>query len=356
MNKQFLDFGLFTPILILVVLSLATLFSINLVLFRNQLFYVVVSLIAFLIFSRGNYYILRLSALPIYLISLFILTLVLLLGFETRGAVRWIEIFGIQIQFSEIFKPFLLISLCAFIADKQKTGKYLFAAGLFTLPIAFLIYRQPDLGNAFVYIGVVVLLLMVVGFPVRWFLGGILLLAILSPILWNFLHEYQRNRVLTFFNMSYDPLGVSYNAVQSIIAVGSGSFFGKGLSQGTQSSLRFLPERHTDFIFATLSESLGFVGTMLVIMCFGILLFRIYKLIIQTDSTFVKTFYAGAFLVFLIHFFVNVGMNLGIMPIVGITLPFMSYGGSSMLSNFIILGLVASMKKDQKNTQVLEIR
>lgn len=356
MNRQFLDFGLLTPVLILVVLSLTTLFSINPILFRSQLIYFLISLVAFFIFSRANYHILRLSPLPIYIGSLFILTFVLFLGFESRGAVRWIEFLGIQIQFSEILKPFLLIALCAHISNKARTGKTLFVIGLLLFPIAFLIYRQPDLGNALVYVGVVVLLLITFGFPLRWFIGGVLFLTMLSPLIWNFLHDYQRNRVLSFFNAGNDPLGISYNAVQSVIAVGSGNFLGKGFSQGTQSSLRFLPERHTDFIFATLSESLGFIGGAIVIMCFGMLLFRIYKIILQTDDPFTKTFSAGSFLLFLIHFFVNVGMNVGLVPIVGITLPFVSYGGSSMLSNFIILGLLVSMKNDQKNTQVLEIR
>lgn len=356
MNKQFLDFGLLTPVLILVVVSLATLFSINPVLFRGQCAYFLISLAAFLFFSQTHYYALRYYALPIYIASLILLVFVLFVGFESRGAVRWIDIFGLQIQFSEILKPFLLVSLCAYISDKPRSGKYLFIAGLLLLPIAVLIYRQPDLGNALVYIGTATLLLIVFGFPFRWFLGGLLFFALMSPIMWSVLHGYQRERIVTFFNKDHDPLGVSYNAVQAIIAVGSGNFLGKGLSQGTQSSLRFLPERHTDFIFATISESLGFIGASVVIICFVFLLFKISTLFTQTEDVFAKTFCAGAFCLFLLHFFVNIGMNLGLVPIVGITLPFMSYGGSSLLSNFILLGLLSSIRKDQKNANVLEIK
>ena len=356
MSKQFLDFGLLTPVLILVVLSLATLFSINPMLFRSQCIYFLVSLFAFFFFSQTQYYVLRFWVLPIYIGSLIILAFVLFLGFESRGAVRWIDVFGLQIQFSEILKPFLLVSLCAYISDKPRSGKYLLITCLLLLPIAFLIYRQPDLGNALVYVGTAALLLIVFGFPLRWFLGGLGILGLLSPIMWNFLQGYQRDRVLTFFNKSNDPLGISYNAVQAIIAVGSGSFLGKGLSQGTQSALRFLPERHTDFIFATLSESLGFIGAACVIVCFVLLLFKIYTLFTQTEDVFAKTFCAGVFLLFLLHFFINVSMNIGIVPIVGITLPFMSYGGSSLLSNFILLGLLSSIRKEQRNANVLEIR
>ena len=356
MKKWSLDFGLLTPVLILVVLSLTTLFSINTALFRSQLIYSIISLVAFFFFSNVQLNVLRHYSLPFYLLSFISLVILLIIGFESRGSVRWFEFFGIQVQFSEIYKPFLLLSLASFIADKQKSGGLFLRALLFLLPLAFLIYKQPDLGNALVYVGVVTLTLLMSGFSLVWYGVSLVSFLLLSPLLWQFLHDYQRQRVLTFLQPSSDPLGTSYNAVQAVIAVGSGMFLGKGLSQGTQSTLRFLPERHTDFIFATISESLGFVGGVVVILSFLFLFYRIYRIVESTQDEYTKIFCFGAFSLLLIQFFVNIGMNIGLLPIVGITLPFVSYGGSSLLSNFILLGLLQAIGKESRNNDFLEIR
>ncbi len=353
----FIDWGLLTPVIILVILSLATLFSVNTSFFTTQLLYVIFSFLAFLFFSHINYKIIPTYALPIYITSIVALVFVLFLGFESRGAVRWIDIFGFRMQFSEIFKPFLLISLATFLAERKNSSLKTFVSCMgFLLPVAWLIYFQPDLGNALIYMGVTVATLIVFGFPLLWFGISIIFLLALLPIFWQFLHEYQKQRVMTFFSPSSDPLGTSYNAIQAMIAVGSGLFFGKGLGQATQSILRFLPERHTDFIFATLSESFGFFGGMVVILSFAFLLYRIFSLFLHVDDTFRKLFCAGAFFLLLIQFFINIGMNIGLVPIVGVTLPFVSYGGSSILSNFILLGFLSSFSANIKNKDVLEIR
>jgi len=195
----------------------------------------------------------------------------------------------------------------------------------------------------------------VFGFPFRFFFLGLVFLSILSPIFWRFLHDYQRQRILTFLNPS-DPLGLSYNAIQSVIAVGSGMLLGRGLGLGTQSGLRFLPERHTDFIFATLSEELGLIGAVLLIITFTFLLYKIFAIFRGQDELFSKTFSAIAFSLIFLQFFVNIGMNIGILPIVGITLPFVSYGGSSLLSNFILLGALSGMNRGNSSHKVLEIK
>ena len=224
------------------------------------------------------------------------------------------------------------------------------------MPIGFLIYLQPDLGNALLYAGVILLTLIAFGFPIIWFFGGLLMSSFMTPVIWFLLHDYQKQRLLTFINPSKDPLGTSYNAIQSIIAVGSGMIFGKGLNEGTQSMLRFLPERHTDFIFAALSESFGFIGSLIVVICFIFLLKRIYSIFSSLEDPFCKTFILAAFFLILIQMFVNIGMNIGIIPIVGITLPFVSYGGSSLLSNFILLGLITSVQNEMRREETLEIR
>ncbi len=294
---------------------------------------------------------------PIYIISLILLFIVLIIGLETRGAVRWIDIFGIRLQFSEILKPFLALAFASLIAKSKDNNfkSFLIDIGLI-IPVIVLIFLQPDLGNALLYLAVAVSTLLVVGYPVYWFLFLMLPVILASPLLWFLLHDYQRQRIFTFLNSGNDPLGASYNGIQAIIAVGSGTFLGKGISEGTQSVLRFLPERHTDFIFATIAEGIGFVGVMVVVVAFLFLAFRIYTIFKNSEDLFGKTFLSISFGFLLIQGFVNMAMNMGLLPIVGITLPFVSFGGSSLLSNFIFLGMVASLGSGQKNKHVLEIR
>lgn len=359
MNRRSLfniDWGLIAPVIVLVIFSLTTLFSIDLSLFKNQLIYFVIGIFAFLFFSQTNYKTVKLYSIPIYVLSIILLTIVLIIGAETRGSVRWLEFLGFRVQFSEILKPFLAISLSSYLSSKNNYSlKTLFLIGCFLTPIVFLVFLQPDLGNALIFIMVSVLTLIVFGFPLRLFLGGLLFFSLFSPIVWKFLHDYQKARILTFLNPN-DPLGLSYNAIQSVIAVGSGMLAGRGLGLGTQSGLRFLPERHTDFIFATLSEELGMIGAILVVLTFAFLLYKIFIISTNQEDLFGKIFSIVVFSLIFSHFFVNIGMNIGIIPIVGITLPFISYGGSSLLSNFILLGILSSMNRNESSKRVLEIR
>lgn len=355
-NIFFLSWDLLIPAAVLLVLSLTTLLSINAVFFRSQIFFLGISILAFLFFSQVNYQILRLYAVPFYIAAIILLILILIIGIESRGAVRWVELFGFRIQFSEILKPFLAVSLSSFLANNQSySAKTFFSIFCFLMPVVTLIFLQPDLGNALVYLGVALVILVTAGFPLRFFAFLTALAALAAPFFWMLLHDYQKQRLFTFLNPN-DPLGSSYNAIQSIIAVGSGMFFGRGLGQGTQSQLRFLPERHTDFIFAAISEGLGFVGALLVLLAFSYLFYRIYFAYGKSTDRFQRFFYISAFSIFFVQFFMNVGMNIGLLPIVGITLPFLSYGGSSLLSNFILLGLLSSIGKRGNTHTVLEIK
>lgn len=360
MNRKGLlgiDWFLILPVGILVVISLVTLFSLNISFFKNQLVYLLICVLAFLFFSQANYQILKVYTKPVYFLSLILLGLVFFLGIESRGAARWYDLFGFRIQFSEILKPFLAISFTSFIINtKNYNFRSLINIFLLLAPIIFLIFLQPDLGSALIYAGVVLATTIFLGFPLKYFLGLLLPLLAFFPIFWRFLHDYQRQRILTFFDIGKDPLGTSYNVIQSVIAVGSGMIMGKGLGQGTQSGLRFLPERHTDFIFATISEQLGFVGTIIILLCFAFLLYKIYSIYLNSNDKFCKTFSVIIFFAFLIQIFINIGMNIGIVPIVGVTLPFVSYGGSSLLSSFIFLGFLSSINKGTKNKDVLEIK
>jgi rod shape determining protein RodA len=352
-----IDWGLLVPVFILIAFSLTTLFSINISYVKAQIISLIVSLLAFGIFSQINLSFLRQFTLPIYLVSIVLLLIVVLVGVETRGSVRWIDLLGLRLQFSETLKPFLAICFANYVANiSYPTKKYFLLIFAFLAPVAFLIYRQPDLGSALVYSAVVVVTLITVGFSFRWFLFACLPVLFAIPFVWTLLHDYQRQRIITFLHPTSDPLGTSYNSMQAIIAVGSGTFFGKGWFQGTQSSLLFLPERHTDFIFATLAEGLGFIGAAGLVITFGFLCYRVYKITQNTTDQFARTFSACFFSLLLVQGFMNIGMNIGILPIVGVTLPFVSFGGNSLLSNFIFLGILSKMSISQKYKNVLEIR
>jgi len=352
-----IDYWLLAPVVILMLMSLTTLASIDTSYFRNQLISFALSILVFLFLTRINHKSLQSLKAPIYIFSLIILLIILIIGIESRGAMRWLDIFGVRLQFSEILKPALSIAFASYIAGiKKYTFEKFIRLNLFVLPVFFLIYAQPDLGSALLYIGVFYTTLLIVGFPLRWFLFALIPFLASSPLIWTMLHDYQRQRILTFLDPQNDPLGTSYNSIQAIIAVGSGSFFGKGLGEGTQSGLRFLPEKHTDFIFATMTEGLGFIGGLIIIMAFTILLIRIYQIFLRSDSIYEKTFLICAFLFIYFQFLFNMGMNIGLLPIVGITLPFVSYGGSSLLTSFIFLGITSSISISQKTKHVLEIR
>jgi rod shape determining protein RodA len=360
MNKKFffgIDWYLILPVIVLVSISLVTLFSLNISLFKSQLMFLIVSIFAFIFFSEVNYKIIKIYATPIYILSIAIFILIFILGVESRGAIRWIDFLGFRFQFSEILKPFLAISFASYlIENRQYNFRSLVNILIFLSPVVLLIFFQPDLGTALLYSGTVFTTLIFIGFSLKYFIGLLLPFLALVPIFWNFLRDYQKQRVLTFIDPASDPLGTSYNVIQSVIAVGSGMIIGKGLGQGTQSGLRFLPERHTDFIFASISEQLGFIGAVIILFSFAFFLYKIYSIFSNSGDKFTRVFSAIVFFSFLIQIFVNIGMNIGMVPIVGVTLPFVSYGGSSLLSSFIFLGFLSSINKASKNNEVLEIR
>lgn len=352
-----IDWHLLIPVCILAFMSLTTLYSLEFSLFRNQLINFSLALIIFLIFSQVDYKLFRPLTKPIYVVSIILLTFILIVGYEARGAVRWIDFFGISIQLSETLKPFLALSLAGFLAaGNKRTFKNFLLVIILVMPIFILINLQPDLGNGLIYLGTLILVLLTFGYPFLWFVLLSIPVIIASPFLWQILHDYQRQRILTFLHPTSDPLGTSYNVIQAMIAVGAGMFIGRGIGEGTQSGLQFLPERHTDFIFATISEGFGFLGSIVIIITYGYLLYRIYLIYRHVDETFGKVFAAGAFFFILIHFFVNVGMNVGLIPVVGITLPFVSYGGSSIISSAIFLGILSAISREHVKEKVLEIR
>jgi len=358
MKSRFhIDWWLITPVLILITVSLVTLSSIDIVYFRTQLISLVIAVLAFLFFSRINLDLLKQLKIPIYVVSVVLLVIIFIVGIETRGAVRWVDLFGVSLQFSEILKPFLAVSFAAYLSESSLSkNKQFFFGVLLLLPIFLLVTMQPDLGSGLIYAFSGIFVLIVTGFP--YYLFGIAAVPFLLslPFVWTLLHDYQKERILTFIHPATDPLGTSYNSIQAMIAVGSGVFWGKGWFQSTQSTLRFLPERHTDFIFATIAEGLGFVGAMVILFAFSFLCYRIYLVFKNSEDQFSKIFACCCFAFFLIQGFMNIGMNIGILPIVGVTLPFVSYGGNSLIANAIFLGILTAIINTHRAKNVLEIR
>lgn len=341
-RSNYFDWTLVIPILFLLLLGLTLIWSLVPQLLVYQVVFAVVSIIVFLIVSKIDYKIFESLVVPMYGISLFSLFLPFLFGAASRGAHRWLQFGNVSLQPSELIKPFLLLTF-AFIAVSVHNRKFLWLCGAFLLPV-IIIFVQPDLGTS-VVLGVAWLTIVVTQIKARWLLVALLILALISPFGWSVLKGYQKDRLLTFINPYNDPLGKGYHVIQSVIAVGSGQFLGRGLGQGTQSNLRFLPERHTDFIFASLAEDFGFLGGTLVIVLLSVVLWRIYNISTLTTDPIAALFCIATLAMVGFQAFVNIGMNMGLVPVTGITLPFLSYGGSSLLSLAILLGLVHSISK-----------
>lgn len=354
MNR--VQWSLLIPSILLTGIGFVLFATIDQNIFRNQLLYLGISLIAYVIFSHLDYKMLAHYAHFLYILSLAFLGILFIIGFEARGAVRWIDIAGFSIQFSEVLKPFFILTFASFITsdNSRSFGKYIKIITLF-LPIFILILKQPDLGNGMIYLFVLGFLLLFAHFRALYFIIIGILALLPMPLLFHMLHEYQKNRIYAFFNITADPSNTTYNAVQSIISVGSGGVFGKGIGHATQSILKFLPERHTDFIFATLAETFGLLGGVVLLSLYVYLLWRIYKVAQLVSDPYTYLVLIGFYFLLLTHVFLNIGMNIGVVPIVGITLPFVSYGGSSLLTNFISLGIISAIALEYRQKHSWEI-
>ena len=325
--------------------------------FLQQLIWLVLGLALFFLFSQINYKVYQKASWWFYLGSIVFLLITFIFGKVTRGAVRWIQIGSFNLQPSEIVKPFLILFLASFFSDEQENSlKKVFQSFLFLLLPVVLIFLQPDLGSSLVVVFIWVALVLAKGIKAKWFLVGGGFLAIFLPLGWHFLKDYQMQRIYTFLNPHADDLGSGFNVIQSMIAVGSGQIFGRGLWRGTQSHLKFLPEKHTDFIFASLAEEVGFIGILVLLALFFFLLWRILILAKNARDQFAHFICLGVFSLLFIQIFVNIGMNLGILPITGITLPLISYGGSSLLSTMLCLGVVSSLSRFEERQEMVEIR
>ncbi len=315
--------------------------------FWRQLVFFVIGLLIMVVLARVDYRYWRGYTGLMYVAVLGLLVVTVLFGVEIRGTRGWIFFFGLQFQPVEIVKVALTLVLAVFFTTTQERtfglrdlGK---SAFLLLLPVV-LIWLQPDFGSSLILIVVWVGMLIVRGLTRRQWTILLGVGAIVSIGAWLFfLQSYQRDRIMAFVGLKNDPLGVEYNIRQSMIAIGSGGFLGAGLGQGTQGQLRFLPEATTDFLFAVIAEELGFVGSIMVLVLYAFLFYRILVYIARVRDDFSRYFGFGIGLIFFSHFMMNIGMNLGVIPVVGVPLPFVSYGGSALISSWIAIGLLQSL-------------
>ncbi len=315
---------------------------------KKQLIWAVLGIAIMIGAALFDYSKLKTYAPVIYGGTITLLVTIILFGNSSLGAQRWISIGSFQLQPSEFAKLAIIISLAAFL--ERSEGKIdgvwsiLLVVGITVVPI-LLIVMQPDLGTALVFVMIMLGILISAGIKVKHLavilVIGILLLAIVFQF--NILKDYQQSRLVVFLNPDIDPSGSGYNLRQSMIAIGSGGIFGKGLFSGTQSRLNFIPERHTDFIFSVIGEEVGLVGGGLLMLAFFLLLTRALVIGANSRNHFALLLATGISSMWAFQILINIGMTIGIMPITGIPLPFISYGGSSMMTNMFAVGLLLSI-------------
>ena len=283
----------------------------------------------------------------IYGISILLLVVVFFYGYATRGSQRWILLGGFSLQPSELMKLTLILALSKYFDDHRNVLSYrlkdLAVPFLITLVPFLMIMKQPDLGTALILFFIFTSLVLFIGIHWKSLAWSVLTALLLIPSGWFFLKDYQKGRIMTFINPDRDPLGAGYHVIQSIIAIGSGGITGKGFLKGTQTQLRFLPERHTDFVFSVFAEEWGFLGGMVLLILFMILILWGLKIALHARDYSGSLIAVGVTALIFWEVFINIGMVLGILPVVGIPLPFISYGGSSMLVLMTSVGLLINV-------------
>jgi len=396
------DFGLFIPVLILFLVGLTAIYSStfnhptmsgN---FNRQLVFGIAAFIVFFITYSVPSNTFRMIAIPTYLFSLLLLVIVLVVGRKTSGARSWLDFGPLGFQPSELAKLGTILVISLFLSRKN-TDIESFKDIVLALCIGFLpvmmILLEPDMGTAIVFVGMILLLIFWKGISVFGlfivlspgfvaisalfgfysFLGALVLTLIVLLIfrkdiffsgsifalnlaagffadyLYHALSPHQQKRIQSFIDPNMDPLGAGYNTIQAKVAIGSGGLFGKGFLKGNQTQLQYIPEQWTDFIYCVIGEEFGFIGSMIVLILFFYLFLKILKIASTTKDEFLSLTIIGVLSVYFIHFLINIGMVVGILPVIGIPLPFVSYGGSSLLVNMFMLGMIANIFRSRKN-------
>lgn len=333
------------PAILLTLLGITVIYSSSPTLAYQQALYVFVGVLLYLGIRKIDFRAIKPLIKPFYFFILLLLIVVFVLGYETRGSLRWIPLGFFNLQPSEFAKIALILVLANFWSRNAPSWFNLLKSVLILAPFWVLVFLQPDLGTALT-LGFI-WLLMLIGANLS--IVKVVILSVIGmlaiPSSWIFLKDYQKQRIISFISPEYDPLGIGYNVIQSTIAVGSGQLWGRGLGRGTQSRLQFLPEYRTDFIFAFLTEELGAIGSLIVLLLYSCVFFVLFKTLSLVNDRFGELIIVGVMGMIFFQMMVNIGMNIGILPVTGITLPFLSYGGSSMVTVFASLGLIASVRK-----------
>ncbi len=320
-------------------------------LFMKQLIWLVIGLGGLIVFMSFDYIWLSRISLPLYGAGILLLLIVMVIGKTGMGAQRWISIGPLTFQPSEFFRLIFIIMLAQYLSllrGPMGTTQLLRVFFVVVFVPFVLLFKQPDLGTAIVVLIIFLLMSLSKGLQKKALvliaLLGLVSMPFLGNIMWSGLKDYQKNRLVAFMDPAVDPAGIGYHINQSKVAIGSGEFFGKGYLNGTQGPFRFLPERHTDFIFAAFAEEWGFVGSVFLLGLYFLLLVRGLDTARKAKDEFGRLLALGITFMFATYFFINVGMTLGMMPVVGIPLPFMSYGGTALLSNFISVGVLMNVR------------
>jgi rod shape determining protein RodA len=349
-----LDWILIVTAFLLVSIGLISIYSSskgNFLNFKKQIVFFVISIFLMLIFSFFDWRIFKEN--PYLILVLYFLCLILLAGLfffapEIRGTKSWYKVGFLSIDPIEFTKIVLIIFLAKYFSKRHVEMykiSHILISGLYFLIPSVLIFFQPNLGSVLILIILWLGILIISGIKLRHFFLLLILFFLILVLGWQFfLKDYQKERIISFFEPKFEPKGIGWSQSQAKIAIGSGGIFGQGLFKGSQTQLGFLPESQTDFIFSAIAEETGLVGVSILFLSFFILIFRIIKIGQISESNFCRLFSFGLAILFLTEIFIHIGMNLGILPIIGIPLPFVSYGGSGLISNFIGLGILESFK------------
>jgi len=354
MNKLIkLDWVMLVPVFLLLFLGLIALWSVS---FQDatldpgnlekQIVSAIIGLVLMLFFAFYDYRVLSSYSTKLYFAIVFLLFLVIIFGTTVRGHTGWIGVGSFRFQPVEIAKLILIIFLASFFSKKKNqlsiVMRIIASIMLVSIPL-FLVLKQPDIGSSVLIVGIWAIMLSVSGISKKNLAVLLLLGMVACSSTWFVLKNYQKERIINFIDPNNDPQGSGYNVIQSMVAVGSGKMVGKGLGQGTQSQLDFLPEKHTDFIFAVIAEELGFFGGALVLALFGVIFWRIKEVARTSRDNFGYLLSVGIVVMIFLQALVNIGMNIGMMPVTGVPLPLLSYGGSSLVITLASIGIVQSV-------------
>ena len=354
LQKIYFDPYLFFSLFFLSTLGLFFLFSASnsdISIVSKQFAYIVVGFIIMIVVSQPDPDVFRRSSGLFLIFSLLLLGITYLVGPEINGAQRWVRAGPFSFQSSELLKLAVPIFLANFLFDKKLPiqRKEIIISLLIICCCFFFVFRQPDLGTALIIACSGLFVLFLSGLSWTFMGGSFVLLLISSPFIWNILLQpFQRQRIATFFNPESDPFGASWNIIQSKVAIGSGGLLGKGFGEGSQTQLNFLPETETDFIFSVIGEEFGFIGVLLLISIYLFILLRCFYLALSARDRFCRLVIGGLSLTFAANLIINLSMVVGLLPVVGMPLPFISQGGSSLVSLFLAFGIIVSMGTHKK--------